>query len=472
MPAPADTPLRRIVICGGGLAAWMLAAHLSRRLPDSTSLAVVGPEAHPVEDALYGQVLPPEFYGFHLGLGIEEPALLLRTGTAFAFGLSVEQWGRASRSWIQPFHQPLAAIEGVPLATVIAQQPDTSLQPFLVSVEAIRHGRFAHPPEDSAHPLSRAEYGYLFDPVELTALYKNLCPGVEHITGEFDDLESDGPRGTRLRLQSGQTIEADLFIDCSGPTARFARTTPEAKKPFYARLHRQSVRGPDRPVRRLVANTTGWATDVITRTGRIGLEVSGERLEGGSAFYPRFQDEPWSGNVVAVGQAACTLEPLTLAPMRMLLADIRRLAGLIPVSRDCTIEAREYNLAARNDRTNALIFHHAHFADIDLPEGTYWQDNAAFAPPELERKLTQFTERGYLVGYDHELFDPLDWAVLHDGLGRKPRRPDALARALDPAKVSAQLDALRGGVQAVVAKMPPHAIYMGKFLDYLSRRTG
>jgi tryptophan halogenase len=445
----------------------MAAAYLSRHLPDHVKITVVGPTDPPAADALYGQLLPPEFYAFHLALGIDEPLLMQRTQSTFAYGGSVENWGKACVNWIQPFQLPLATLENVRLATLIAQDEESSLQPFLIACEAARAGRFAHPPEDSNHPLSRAEYGYLFDPNELTALYASQAKNVTHVAASVTDEQRGADGVASLQLDNGESLEADLFIDTTG---ELSADKPSDAPEFQARLTRTPVTSPELPLRRLRAEPWGWTSEVTLRNTRLRLDVGHDNPGSETfGFRPHIEPKPWQNNVIAIGQAALRIDPLTLAPLRLLRRDLERVVTLFPISTAMEIEAKAYNEVASETQVHALIYHQAHFVGISHNTGEYWARNSADPHPKLSRKLTQYMERGYLVGYDYESFEELDWAVLHDGLRRKPRRQDALANQVSGDSVIKHLTEVRRGIEEVVKKMPPHPLYLGKFLDYLRR---
>ena len=461
---PASRPVRRVAIAGGGLAAWMCAAHLAHHLPHDVSITVAGPDGPARWDALYGFVLPPEVFAFHTGIGLDERDLIADTDTAFALGTEVSGW--AGRSWVQPFHLPLPVVGGVPAHLAVAQDPDASLQPLLVSALAGQAGRFAHPPEDASHPLSRAEYGYQVSPDTLAGTYRACAGRVVHAASGIADVERTGDTVTALRLDTGERVEADIFIDATGPDACLAGQ-PAPERTVRVAYDERAHSGASLPtVARVTASDTGWTLSAATRVTSHRLAVGAD--DGDSVPIFR-QAKAWSGNVVALGQAACTVEPLTLAPMRLLLRDVQRLASLFPVTTDMRIERDAFNAKAMDDQDHALIFHYAHFRADGLPAGPVFADAAAWSHPKLSRKWSQYAERGYLVSYDREPFFPLDWAVLMDGLGISPRRTDTLTAQADSGQAGAQLSALAHAARGVVRAMPPHALYLSKFLDYIAR---
>ena len=469
MTVTADTsPIRTLAIVGDGLAAWLAAVHLSVHLPDTVEITVVGGDTSAPMDALYGAVLPPEFYDVHTAIGVTEPELILETGTAFALGTAIENWGTAARSWVQSFHLPLPVTEGVPFHTLVAQRPDDSLQPYLVSAAAARAGRFVHPPQDPANPMSRAEYGYLIDPAEIAERYRRAARNVLTVPGKVATVERDGDTVGSITTDGGDVVTADLFIDASGPhSALLDAPTPTRTIDFRATT--SPTTSATHPLARIRAGENGFTVLTATRRTQTQLDIAAGT--DGEHTVPVFQREAaWVGNVVSLGQTACTVEPLTVAPMRLLLRDVLRIAELFPISTDMAVERRTYNAEARDDQDHALMFHHAHFADVDLPDAPYFRDAACERSAKLDRKLAQYAARAYLVAYDNEPFYPVDWAVLHDGLGRRPARADRLAQQADPARVEARLSAMRAAVSAVVPKMPPHPVYLAKLGDYLARK--
>jgi tryptophan halogenase len=142
-----------------------------------------------------------------------------------------------------------------------------------------------------------------------------------------------------------------------------------------------------------------------------------------------------------------------------------------------SIEAKQFNRIARDDYAHALIFHQAFFESIDHGNSVYAKkacDNSKEREiaQKLARKLEQFTSRGHLVNYDLEIFNPQDWAILHYGIGRRAKRHDILAAHQDHTKIRPQIEEIQKSVSGIMAKMPPHHIYMDKLLSYLKRKQG
>src|SRR4051812_40278584 len=131
-----NPPVKRVVVCGGGLAAHMTAAALARHFRDVLEVTFVRGEESPAADAWYGTTTSPSAYAFNLGVGVSEPQLLLGTNTTFCWGTRYAQWGAARRSWMQCFHLPLPVIGGVLFHHYLTRLGIRDLEPYLSSAVA------------------------------------------------------------------------------------------------------------------------------------------------------------------------------------------------------------------------------------------------------------------------------------------------------------------------------------------------
>ena len=79
--------ISHVMVCGGGLAAWMTVATLARQLPDTVRITLAEIDSdHRCTDLFYGTVSGPASYAFNLAAGVTEPALVLGSSAAFSWG--------------------------------------------------------------------------------------------------------------------------------------------------------------------------------------------------------------------------------------------------------------------------------------------------------------------------------------------------------------------------------------------------
>ena len=136
------------------------------------------------------------------------------------------------------------------------------------------------------------------------------------------------------------------------------------------------------------------------------------------------------------------------------------------------MEEKEFNRLAQVDIEHSQIFTDAFFETAQTPDTYYWQDaKAQNSSEKLARKIRQFESRGFLTAFDFEPFNEQDWTILHFGMGRQIERVDPFIDNIPDATIRERLDALEISIKQIVAKMPPHGRYLGKFISYLERKN-
>jgi tryptophan halogenase len=371
----------------------------------------------------------------------------------------------------------------------LARQGVRDLEPFLMSAVAARQGVFAHPLEKGAQPLARGEYGYQFDPQSYQVPFATaaLAGKVRVIAAKITDIETGADGIASLRLSDGQSIRADLYIDCTGPQAQLLSRL-DGQFSGGRRLKAVMSRRPSPELgpacRQLTGAGYGWQSDTPLQgiTARLtvfapeaetqALVAHGSDPQVGCDVRLGWHAQPWSGNVVAVGQAAGVLEPLTHAPMLLLQRDIERLASLVPFSTDMSMERREYNRQCNEDYAHAALFHRALFETTPLADSPYWSAaRAEPVPDKLRAKLSQFMSRGLLVAFDLEPFNAEDWTILHLGMGRWPERHDRVADRATESDLRQFFANRRRDIDALVKSMPSHHRYVSQLSQHLRQRN-
>jgi hypothetical protein len=484
-------PIEHIVICGSGLAAHMTACALSAQLPPSIRITLANVGDTSGTDLFYGSVSAPTAYTFNLAAGLSEPKLILESDTAFSWGTKYSRWAGGSRSWIQCFHLSLPVIDGVMFHQYLAQQGDAQLDRYLVSAAAARKGVFVHPPQrpdqSGQQLLARTEYGYQFDPASYARLFQSSTKGarVQQVDGTLEDVTLGDSGIASIRLSDGRSLEAHLFVDCTGPDASLLSSLGSAfqgSRRLKAALTRRPAAQLGPPVREVTPRNYGWRAETPLRghTAQLtvyhpeseteALSAHGDVSERSAEVTLGRRADAWSGNCVGIGHAARVVEPLTTAPLLLLERDIERLMSLIPFSREMSVERREFNRRFAEDHEHAELFTRALFETDGHPDTPYWQ--AAREEPtseKLARKIELFEDRGFLVAYDLEPFHPEDWTILHYGMGRRAARYDRSADRAPAANVQAYLSNLKREVDETVEGLPSHAAYMAELSQYLMR---
>ncbi len=493
-------PISKIAIYGAGIAAKQAALILKEALKNIVEIVIITPKAHCLSDVLYGGVTCPESYNINLRMNLSEPELFLNTNTSFSFGSHYTNWGPAKVSWLQCHHLPFPKDNAVDFHQLMTRH-NVKLTDYLISAIAAQQGKFAHPPEENpASPLSRAEYGYYFNHQEFNALLSSKLDSsdIQVTQASLSEIILEEDNIDKLVLDTGDIISADLFIDCSGVDGELISRLSHNKITFRAvKVNYTEQQNQDQAVacRKLVPLSDGWQaiTPIREKINVLSLTSCGsEPIKDDNVSFIKDSDGihcdkislghrpfAWLGNCLSLGHAACIIEPLSPAPMKLLSLDLIRLLELLPVNTDMAFERQEYNRRFINDVTHAELFNKAFYdfrtsineddediKGISQSLSLFWRYGMKKSPL-LDRKIVQFLHRGKLVSYDLEPFNQEDWAILHSGIGRLPDKYDRLVEILDYKKMQEKLDNMRVGLAHFVAKMPPHQLYITKLLQYL-----
>jgi 2-polyprenyl-6-methoxyphenol hydroxylase-like FAD-dependent oxidoreductase len=221
-PAPAPAAVRRIVIVGGGTAGWMTALILARSLLEKgVEITLLESPAVPIVGV--GEGSTPWLRGFFDSLGIEESEWMPACHATYKCGISFDGW--STKPGFERYFHPFASM-----------LDNLTLRQFLHNVEARVNGvnLYAHPDRFFIAARLAAErrapkspesfpfdiwHGYHFDAVLLGHFLhkKALERGVRyhscHVT--HATLAADGAIAS-VSTKEGETIAADLFVDCSG----------------------------------------------------------------------------------------------------------------------------------------------------------------------------------------------------------------------------------------------------------------
>ncbi|NND44430.1 MAG: tryptophan halogenase, partial [Xanthomonadales bacterium] len=369
-------PVSKVVIVGGGLDGWSAAAALAQAFPrQGLEISVVS--GHVPDTPVTAQTAPVSQV-FHQRLGIDEPAMMRACDATFSLGTRFRDWVRDGHDYFQPIGPHGASIEFVHFhnfANKARQAGDeTPFNDYSLCAVAARKGKFSHPSPDRNSILSTLFYAHHVKLDAYAGLMRELAlnAGVSEIGARVESVVSgDGEaRIEALRLEGGDQLTADLFLDCSGPGAVLINALDTDFEDWGGLL----------PADRLVT-AMGPGTEVEPMTTVTGLEHGWHQrmpLQGGTghclvcraddqgdeealaAFREAAGDGPassarlstvragrqahaWVGNCVALGSASVALPPLEFAQLALLQTAVMRLITLFP-DRDCSPHiASEFN---------------------------------------------------------------------------------------------------------------------------------
>ena len=214
--------IRRILIVGGGTAGWMTALTFARSFADQ-GVEITLVESPTVGIIGVGEGSTPWLRGFFDGLGIEEAEWMPPCHATYKNGITFAGWSTKPGfgSYFHPFASMLdnlTMLQFVHNADARVNGADLCAHPdryFIATRLARKH--LAPKPVDT-FPFD-VWHGYHFDAVLLGQFMhkKALQRGVRHQVAHVTHATLDA-KGNILSVatQEGQTLSADLFVDCTG----------------------------------------------------------------------------------------------------------------------------------------------------------------------------------------------------------------------------------------------------------------
>ena len=226
-----ERPIRSVAIIGGGTAGWMCAAAISKSFERKIDVVLV--ESEEIGTIGVGEATVPHLSAFNALLGIDEAEFVRETQGSFKLGIQFNDWGKIGDRYLHgfgtigrdlglmPFHQYWLK------ARELGQAKDIGV--YSLNTLAAEADKFMTPPSDAPRnsPLAEIAYAYHFDAGRYAQFLRRRAEaqGARRIEGRVVSVQQTSDTGfvESVTLESGETISADLFLDCSGFRVTAAR---------------------------------------------------------------------------------------------------------------------------------------------------------------------------------------------------------------------------------------------------------
>ena len=492
-----NSPLKKIVVVGGGTAGWMSAAILSKYLgPSGTSITLIESEA--IETIGVGEATIPYIQNFIEMLGIDEAQFLKETNATYKLGIEFVDWGQIGERYIHPFGEygvPMGQLPFYHFWSRMRSTGDTNpLEAYSLNIVAARANKFIRPVEDQTSLASRISYAYHFDATLFGAFLRRYAEGhgAQRIEAKIVDAALDSESGHILsvELEDGRSVEGDFFIDCTGLRGLLIEKTLGV--PFVdwsdvlpmdsAVAVQTEVVEPPRPYTVATARDAGW-------TWRIPLQ---NRVGNGHVFSSKFTDESkatdllldaidgkpitdprlikfstgrresfWKGNCLALGLSSGFLEPLESTSIHLIQEGLVRFVALMPDASFNPANATEYNrvMGMTYDRIRDFIL--LHYVATRRDDTEFWRYVQNLELSEiLQHRMTLLTKAGHYVDYEYDLFKLDSWLAVMEGQGLGPEVYNQVADEIDAQQLTQTMTQLRHAITEITKKMPSHKQYI------------
>ncbi|WP_116092589.1 tryptophan halogenase family protein [Sphingomonas crusticola] len=485
--------VKRVVIAGGGTAGWIAAAALIKQLGPLIDVTLV--ESDEIGTVGVGESTIPTTRAFHGFLGIYEQAFVRATTSTFKLGIEFENWNRIGDKY---FHAFGSVGKSVWMADFQHFWLEAKRQGFggdygdySLEQQAAMAGKFA------TSDQAAIGYAYHLDATAYAKFLRGLAEpaGVKRIEGKIEQVEQDPETGfvTALVLQSGDRIEGDLFIDCTGFRALLIEQTlktgfddwSEWLSTNAAAVVQTTSTGPARPYTRAIAHEAGWRWQIPLqhRVGN-GLvycsdymsddEASAKLLadsEGEALFEPRLlrfkagaRKQAWNKNVIAMGLSSGFIEPLESTSIHLIKIAVTRLIQSFPFSGVTESAVERFNAQSRKEAEHIRDFIILHYKLTERDDSPFWRRCRDMAIPDsLAERIALFRDNAAAYQGADEMFRIDSWIMVMMGQGIEPRAYHHIAQMMEPAKLKQALTDLKSGIAAELTRLPQHQQFVESY---------
>jgi tryptophan 7-halogenase len=455
--------LKKVLIVGGGSAAWMTASYLNAALnmngQQRISITVV--ESPTVGRIGVGEATVPSIRNTLNKIGVEEVAFMKAADATFKSGIRFDGWlGEGGPGYFHPFDRRASDLSDGMAAQWVASARNQPWANMVSALAPLSAEGYAPKTLDWPSYGSTFPYAYHMDAEKFADFLSEFSTarGVTHIRDDVVNVDlCERGNVTAVRLKSGDSVTADLFIDCTG----FAGVLIEKAlgvdwvdfSPWLLCDRAIAMRVPFdvhfpgriKPFTTAKALNSGWAWDIslIDRRGRgyvyssayIDDETAEAELRADEGGYSKECDarrlrfrvghrrEFWSKNVIAIGLSSGFIEPLESTALYTVEFAVAALCDYFPLN-DCDLNdlRNRYNAVNEALFDEILDFINLHYCLSQRNDTEFWREatsknrmTAAIAsrldlwrrkPPshlDFDRPMQLFSQQSYeyiLYGMD------------------------------------------------------------------------
>jgi len=483
----------KVVIAGGGTAGWMAACGLSTRLGSLLDITLV--ESDAIGTVGVGEATIPPMRNFHRLMNIDEQEFMRETQATFKLGIEFNNWGNigdsyihsfgeiGQRSWMAEFHEFWMEAQ--------AQGFGGSLEDYCLELKAAKAGKFATEIDGT-----RVNFAFHLDATRYAKYLrkKSEKAGVRRVEGMIKEVQKDPQSGEikALVLDSGELLEGDLFIDCTGFRSLLLGDTLGIEFDdwshwlFSDRAIAVQTTATEEPLpyTRAIAHPSGWQWRIPlqSRVGN-GIVYSSRFLSDDDAKQtllnnvtgdlitePRFlkyrtgsRQKSWHKNCVALGLASGFIEPLESTSIHLVMTAIIRLIRLFPFGDSKEALADRFNQETRTEIETVRDFVILHYKQTNRTDSDFWNAYRTMEIPDtLAHRLEIFKKNAYVWPDDVALFRVDSWVQVMMGQGLTPESFHNAGKLTGTEGLQQSLTKLKSSIDGTVTKLPTHQ----QFIDH------
>jgi tryptophan halogenase len=298
---------------------------------------------------------------------------------------------------------------------------------------------------------------------------------------------------TQVNLETGQTIEGDLFIDCSGFMGLLIDKALHTGYDDWSHylpcdsavaVQTQSVAEPI-PYTRSIAREAGWQWRIPLQhrvgnglvfcskylTDEQATQTLLNNIEGEPLTKPRIikfrtgqRHQHWNKNCVALGLAAGFLEPLESTSIHLIQRGIIRLLQLFPTQGISQTDVDEFNAQMKEEFLNVRDFIVLHYHVTEREDTPFWRHCKSMKIPEtLAHRVELFKQSGRIFQKDNDVFAENSWSQVMLGQGILPQQYHPIVNMMSDEELVRFLNGIKGSVNNVVDQLPTHQQFIDSY---------
>jgi tryptophan 7-halogenase len=483
----------KIVIAGGGTAGWIAAAALSHQMSEILDITLV--ESQEIGTIGVGEATIPPMRTFHRLLGINEQEFMRATNATFKLGIQFENWKKIGEKYFHSFgvtgKQTLITdfihfwLRGRELGMA------DEFGNYCLEYKAALEERF------SINDQTKINYAFHLDAGRYASFLRAHAEarGVKRVEGKIAEVIQNPESGfiTSIRMDSGQEIPGDLFIDCTGMYGLLIEQTLQTGFEEWGHwlpcdsaiaVQTEST-APAVPYTKSIAHHAGWRWQIPLqhRVGN-GMVFSNRymsddeatnillsSLNGKALTEPKVikfktgkRKKGWNKNCIAIGLASGFLEPLESTSIHMIMTAVTRLLQLFPHGEIKQSIIDEYNIQAESEFIRIRDFIILHYKATERDDSSFWRYCKEMEIPEdLKHRMKLFKDFGKSYQVEGELFRLDSWTQVMLGQGLVPSSYHPIVELMSERELQHFLNSVAAEVNKNMATLSTHQAFIKQY---------
>jgi len=489
-----QTKIRKVVIAGGGTAGWMAAAALSKLLGKEIEVTLI--ESDQIGTVGVGEATIPSLVFFNRLLQIKEKDFLKTTQGTFKLGINFEGWRDVGEDYLHGFGVTgkdcwAAGFQHFWLKG-LQEGLSSDFGDYCLERKAAEANKFAHVKNNGLN------YAYHIEASLYAKYLRQLSEeqGLKRIEGKIASVQTHNTDGfiKSLTLESGQVVEGDFFVDCTGFRGMLIEQTLHTGYEDWSHwlpcnsaiaIQTEAVSDP-LPYTRCIARPAGWQWKIPLQH-RVGngivycdrymkddeaKQILLDNIEGKQLNEPRVikfrtgrRLKQWNKNCLALGLASGFLEPLESTSIHLIQQGIVRFLRMFPTDGVKQTDIEEYNYQTDFDTYKIRDFIILHYKVTNRTDTEFWRHCKKMDIPDtLAHRIKLFKETGRVFREGSELFDD-SWQQVMIGQGLMPESYHPIVDTMSKEELKNFLGQIKSNIERTVTKLPLHKDYVDHFVN-------